>query len=174
MLPSQTRAATSVGLSGSHNTARIVVSRLPEQAHGVPTSLAPPLASRSVPLVQPRQQQQQAGPGSDGPQQQRQLSSSRSQQEQQQQLSSQQQQRRQEAWPGSDRPLQQQPPQQRPPQHQAVQPPAAGYPRGSILVVVEGKADMHAVRRAAPGTDIFVLGTATVADSPRVLQVRQH
>ena len=39
------------------------------------------------------------------------------------------------------------------------------------LVVVEGMSDMQAVRRAAPGCDVYVLGTATAADSPRVQQV---
>ncbi|PSC69712.1 ribonuclease M5 [Micractinium conductrix] len=38
------------------------------------------------------------------------------------------------------------------------------------LVVVEGMSDMQAVRRAAPGCDVYVLGTATAADSPRVQQ----
>ena len=36
------------------------------------------------------------------------------------------------------------------------------------LVVVEGLNDMRAVRRAAPSTDVYVLGSSTLVDSPRV------
>ena len=54
---------------------------------------------------------------------------------------------------------------------QSPPPPAT---RSPFLVVVEGRNDMQAVRRAVPGADVYVLGTSTAADSPAVLQASIH
>ena len=54
------------------------------------------------------------------------------------------------------------------PQQQPQQQPQVDRP--PFLVVVEGRNDMQAVRRALPAADVFVLGTSTAADSPTVLK----
>lgn len=48
-----------------------------------------------------------------------------------------------------------------------LSPPTNDFP---FLVVVEGLNDMHAVRRAVPAADVYVLGTSTAAGSAAVLQ----
>lgn len=55
--------------------------------------------------------------------------------------------------------------------HRRGVPGQQAAPWAGALVVVEGRNDMRAVRQAAPDADVFVLGTSTLADSRRVLQV---
>jgi hypothetical protein len=105
-------------------------------------------------------------------QQQPQPQQQQQQQQQRRQRRQQQQQQQIERWRSSNAQPLPQLGNQGQQQRQRQQHPAPQQERQGqrYLVVVEGVNDMRAVRRAAAGADVYVLGTSTLADNPRVLQ----